>query len=310
MIWPFGRREVRESGGGYEAALLAAFEASAVSTPAPTATGALQAASGLVSRCFAAASVDGPPHLTAAVTPAVLSMIGRALIRRGEIVFSINVDPSGRVRLAVAGHHDVHGPPAPDAWTYRVSEYGPSGTLTRMLPAAAVVHARFESDPIRPWCGIGPLQSAALAGRLSAETVAALADAESGPRGGLLPLPVDGNDPTVADLKTDIKALRGRIATVESVRTMHPGAVGNAPSGDWDVKRIGADPPAAEVALLGAATVEVLAACGVPASLFVGRDGATRELPAAPAQHRATAWADRLGRAVRQARRGRSARLR
>ncbi len=53
MIWPFKRRtEVRSSGGGgYEASLLAAFEASATATPAPTATGALQAASGLVARC-------------------------------------------------------------------------------------------------------------------------------------------------------------------------------------------------------------------------------------------------------------------
>ena len=273
MIWPFKRREVRESGGGYEASLLAAFEAAATATPAPTATGALQAASGLVSRCFAAATVDGPANLAAAVTPDVLSLIGRALIRRGEIVFSINVDPAGHVRLAVAGHHDVYGPPDPAEWTYRVSEYGPSGTVTRMLPAAAVVHPRFEADPIRPWCGIGPLQSAALAGKLSAETVAALADAESGPRGGLLPLPVDGQDPTVDALKADIKTLRGRLATVESTRTMHPGAASNAPSGDWDVKRIGANPPAAEVNLFGVSTVEVLAACGVPASLFVASEG-------------------------------------
>ena len=100
-----------------------------------------------------------------------------------------------------------------------------------------------------------------------------MADAESGPCGGLLPLPVDGKDPTVDALKADIKTLRGRLATVESVRTMHPGAAVHAPSGDWDVKRIGANPPAAEVELLGVSTVEVLAACGVPASLFVASEG-------------------------------------
>ena len=97
-------------------------------------------------------------------------------------------------------------------------------------------------------------------------------------RGGqLLPLPVDGNDPTIAQLKTDLRTLSGKLAFVESVKTMHPGAVSNAPSGDWDTKRIGANPPAAEVALLGRAFVEVASACGCPAVLFAeSGDGTAR----------------------------------
>ena len=276
MIWPFNRRasEARES--AYTDALVQSIvdRAGGTSTPAASATGALQAASGLVSRCFAAASVEGPANLAAAVTPACLALIGRALIRTGEIVMAIDVDMGGRVRLVPASDWDITGSYDPETWDYRVSLAGPSMTATRAnVPAAAVLHPRYEVDPDRPWKGIGPLQSAKLAGRLSAETAAALADSESGPRGGLLPLPVDGQDPTIAALKTDIKTLRGRIATVESVKTMHPGAAGNAPSGDWDVKRIGADPPAAEVNLHSAATLEVLSACGVPPSLFAESEG-------------------------------------
>ena len=85
------------------------------------------------------------------------------------------------------------------------------------MPAAAVVHPRFEVDPDRPWRGIGPIQSAALAGRLSAETAGALADAESGPRGGLLPLPVDGADPTVrtvVDIRLPTAPRRNPFSTV------------------------------------------------------------------------------------------------
>ena len=135
------------------------------------------------------------------------------------------------------------------------------------------MHPRFEVDPDRPWRGVGPLQSAALAGRLSAETAAALADGESGPRGGLLPLPVDGADPTVTALKADVRNLAGKVAFVESVKTMHPGAAGSAPVGDWKVNRIGANPPAAEVELLTAASLEVYGACGVPAALFQSGEG-------------------------------------
>ena len=314
MIWPFGRRaESREN--AYTDALVQSIvdKANGATTAAASATGALQAASGLVSRCFAAATVDGPANLTAAVTPAMLSLIGRALIRAGEIVMVVDVDTSGRVRLLPASDWDITGSYDPETWDYRVNLAGPSITATRTnVPAAAVLHPRFECDPDRPWKGIGPIQSAALAGKLSAETAAALADAESGPRGGLLPLPVDGQDPTITALKADIKTLRGRIATVESVKTMHPGAAGNAPAGDWDVKRIGANPPAAEVNLHSAATLEVLSACGVPPSLFAESEGAAQResFRRLLTRDRATARAHRLGRVVGQAGRGCPAQLR
>ena len=141
-----------------------------------------------------------------------------------------------------------------------------------MVPSDGLIHCRYETDPDRPWKGIGPLQSASLAGRLSAETASALADGESGPRGNLLPLPVDGSDPSVAALKADMRTLGGRLAFVESVRSMHAGAAGNAPSGDWQTKRIGADPPSAEVELLTRSGLEVVNACGA-SGLFSAGDG-------------------------------------
>ena len=49
----------------------------------------------------------------------------------------------------------------------------------------------------RPWQGRGPLQSAELAGRLSAETVAALGDGVSGPRGSVLAIPTDCKGATI-----------------------------------------------------------------------------------------------------------------
>ena len=277
MRWPWRKTETRSSGGGYESAILGAFEAAATATPRAQATAALEASSSLIARCLASASVEGPENLTAAVTPAVLAQAGRSLIRQGEQVFPIDVADTGRVRLLTAGYHDVYGGADPLTWTYRTSVYGPSGTTTRHLPAAGVVHLRYLAEPARPWCGVAPLRAASLAGKLSAETVSALADAESGPRGYLLPLPVDGADPTVAALKADLRTLSGKLAFVESTQTMHAGAAGNAPRGDWDTKRIGANPPAGEIALMGRAFVEVASACGCPAVLFAeSGDGTAR----------------------------------
>ena len=65
-----------------------------------SATGVLQACAGMVSRAFALATVEGRSNLVSAVTPMLLSMAGRALIREGQVVFVIDVDPTGRVQTA------------------------------------------------------------------------------------------------------------------------------------------------------------------------------------------------------------------
>ena len=278
MMWPFKRTEKRES--SFTQAVVARLVAQAGGPKAAeaSATGAVESASGLIGRCFASATVTGPAHLAAAVTPALLMTIGRALIRTGELVASIDVDFEGRVTLIPASDWDITGDHEEHSWLYRLNLPGPGRFTTRpQVPSTDVVHLRFQTDPARPWEGVGPLQSAALAGRLSAETVSALADAESGPRGSLLPLPVDGDDPTVEPLKASIRTLAGKLAFVESTRTMTPAGAANAPRGDWDTKRIGANPPAAEVELMAHATVEILSACGVPPALFAPRSDGTSQ---------------------------------
>ena len=277
MKWPWNRAERRESSYTDLLVSLAVARAGGTTTAKVTATGALQAAAGLVSRCFALADVSGPANLTAAVTPRLLSLVGRALIRSGEAVLVVDVDTLGAVRLHPASHWDVQGDVDPESWRYRVNMPAPSVTVTRMVDAASVVHPRFETDPVAPWRGVSPLESAALAGRLSAETTAALGDESSMPRGAVLPLPVDGADPTLDLLKADIRTLAGEVAFVESVKTMHAGAASNAPAADWKTQRIGANPPAAMVELFGTAAAEVLGVCGVPPVLFAATgDGTSR----------------------------------
>ena len=189
----------------------------------------------------------------------------------------IDVDHDGVVRLQPAASWDVHGDVDESSWRYRVNTPAPSSTVTKMVDAAGVVHPRFETDPARPWRGVSPLESAVLAGRLSAETAAALGDESSMPRGAVVPLPIDGGDPTLDSLKADLRGLSGKLAFVESVKTMAGGAASNAPAADWKTQRLGAEPPAALVELYGAAGADVLAACGVPATLFAtGGDGAGR----------------------------------
>ena len=114
------------------------------------------------------------------------------------------------------------------------------------FPATGVVHITYSRDVETPWRGIGPLQAAGLTGRLAAETLAALADESSGPRGHLIGIPVDGDDPTVAALKPVIAALAGKAALVQ---TGDWG--GNESNGRMVLKpeRLGPEPTAALVEL-------------------------------------------------------------
>ena len=105
--------------------------------------------------------------------------MARDLIRRGEFVHVIEVDRGG-VRLTPAGSWDVRGRWDPATWRYRCDLFGPSGNVTRFLPADAVVHGRYSVDPARPWWGVSPLGWARLTGKLHANLEDAIADEASG----------------------------------------------------------------------------------------------------------------------------------
>ena len=273
MNWPWNKPlELRDS--SYTDALVQAITANAsgATTAFPTATAALEACAGLVGRAFASAEVEGPQYAIDALTPDLLRMVGRALIRKGEIALAIDVR-EGALTLSPAATIDVTGGHDQREWVYSLMLAGPSRTTTRKrLPAASVVHLRYSADPETPWRGAGPLQVAQLAGRLSAETASALADEASAPRGSILPLPgaTPGSDQVTA-LETRLKGLRGKLLVTEAAST-HLGDSQHQ-SSNWTSKRLGADPPDGLVALLQASTYEIMSACGVNPSVFRPGDG-------------------------------------
>ena len=67
-------------------------------------------------------------------------MIGRALIRRGEIVFYIDASVEGGIFLLPCETWDVTGDPNPETWTYRCTVGGPQSTVSYdRVPAAGRV---------------------------------------------------------------------------------------------------------------------------------------------------------------------------
>ena len=220
-------------------------------------------------------------ELAAALDPLTMAMAGRALIRRGELVLVIQVDPERGLRLLPAASHDVAGGPDPASWRYRCAVGGPARTLTFAdLPAASVIHLTYSVDPERPWRGYGPLYSAQLAGRLSANTSAMLADEAGGPLAQLLAVPQDGGDDgtddPLAELKADIRTARGKALLVETAAAGWGEGRTAAPQRDWMPARLGPHPPATLAAIRKDTFEAVLAACGTPPSLFTDADGTSQ----------------------------------
>ena len=279
MRWPWQQQQQQQPSGldkravDYSDAYLNAIfsQIRGQTLAVPSATAALESCAGTVGRAFMAAEVTGRPALTNALSPSSMELIGRSLIRRGEVLFMIEVS-SGTLRLLPAEHWDVDGQPDPTSWWYRVTLGGPSNTVTySAVPSTSVLHFRYAVDAQRPWHGNSPLMVAALAGRLSANTINSLADEAGGPVGRILGIPTGGDDDSVAPMKRDIAEAKGRMAFVES--------------GDWDnvgeaessLKsfRFGPEPSRPLIEQAKLASAEVMSACGFNPALFQAGDAAS-----------------------------------
>ena len=293
MRWPWSRRERRESGGGFQDRLLRLLEAEAAGKAADAgSTAAVEAASGALSRAFASARVEGPPHVREAVTPPVLAQIGRDLIRAGQSLHVIDVSRAGRVSLLPAASWHFEGGAHPRTWHVRATYYGPSTSTTSRLPFAGVVFLKWGSTPGQPHTGTGPLAWAHTTARLQSETERSLADEASGPLANLVPIPQDGGDDSegdpLAELKADLRGARGRALLLETVAAGWGEGRSAAPGRDWQPSRLGPHPPASMESVRAGAFSGVLAALGTPPSLFVEAADGTAQREAVRRWHLGT----------------------
>ena len=120
---------------------------------------------------------------------------------------------------------------------------------------------------------INALQDDILYSKITIQTSDSSHDIDCRP-GQLLGLPVDGMDPTVSQLKTDIGNAKGGMSFLQT------GDWGNVGEGYTDIqpRRFGANPGEHLVLLAQLASREVYAACGMNSALFGAGDAAsTRE---------------------------------
>ncbi|MYC28153.1 MAG: phage portal protein [Nitrospira sp. SB0662_bin_26] len=276
-FWPFNWHEKIEtrSTQPYHDLILNHLEAQATGSSAGSALtiAAVEAAAGQYARAFAGADVKASERVKAALTPSLLALIARNLIRYGEDVQLIGVE-KGNVVLSPCGSWDITGGVDESEWVYHIHIYGPSGSVSSYQPSNAVVHCRYSFEASRPWNGISPLGWCNTSGKLASSLETRLGEEASGPVGYLLPVPHDkspGTDdkPGMHDqLRKDINALRGQNALLETTAAGHGDGRQAAPQRDWMPSRIGAAPPEVLAVLRSDMGRAILAACGVPTGLF------------------------------------------
>ena len=267
MRFPWQKREAPYSDAIVEALTAASTDSESTSVRR---TGALEIALGLWGRAFASAEVTPDNVTTRALTPDVLAMMGREVIRRGEVLFLLEV-VEGEMTFQPACNWDVKGGASPATWTYDLELAGPSTTtMVRNVAGSRVVHVRYGSEPDKPWSGVAPLDHAKHTAKLMANLEGRLGE-ELGQSAGQV-LGVPGNAP-IEKLQDDLRKLKGRLALLESTAAGWGEGSQGAPKRDLVQQRIGANPPDALVSLRPDAARTTLATAGVPITLLADADG-------------------------------------
>ena len=217
-----------------------------------------------------------------ALSPDVLSQMARELIRKGESIWRIRT-PAGRVALDPVAYATLTGgSPDPMSWFYQCHLYGPTNSTNISRSATGVLHVRLAFDSSRPWQGIPPWSWASSTGRAITNLEKLVADEAGAAFGYLLSVPAapseDDDDPT-AGLRGDLAKAKGSTLVIESPESWDtdlPAARGGQ-AGRFAVTRFGANPPGTLDALRTETGRDVLAACGVPPTLFVANSDGTAQ---------------------------------
>ena len=266
MRIPFVNLEIRSGNAPYADAVIQHILSGASGDSASGATAIEEIGAGQWARAFASADVTPDSPGTRALTPDVLGMIGRSLLRDGEAVFEIVVD-DGVVTLSPISAWTIRGGPYP--WEYEIEEAQPDKNVTRRIDGSAVVHLRYGATTKRPWQGVSPLDRAATSRGLLETLETRIAQEAGGVVGQVLPVP----DPTQTQLQTDISALKGQTTLVESTAQGWGQGSQAKPESDWQPRRLGAAFPPTLEPMRDGVSRHCLAAMGIPPSLLGGSDG-------------------------------------
>lgn len=268
MKWFSWRRESRADESNYSSQILDSLQQQAsVQSADAIETAAAEIAAGIIGRAFAAGQVEGDRFKV--ITPAVLMLSGREMIRQGEMIFALDGPP---LRLTPCGSWNVHGESDPATWFYRIDDFGPDSTRTRWLPGETVVHFRHNCPAQRPYEGRSPFRIARLTAESAAAAEKSAAKEFSLPTGRLVPAP--GTEAQLGDFAQTLR--KGGVIVPRSGADANMAGRQDS-SNAWKPNRLGPELDPQHVELRRAALLDLLTSAGVSPVLADSRaDGGSR----------------------------------
>ena len=227
---------------------------------------ALEIASSLYSRAFSSArtETDSPDWLDSDA----LGTIAGHVVNRGEVVCFVE---SGE--LFISSNYKIRGGYSKRSWEYDVVLSTPNNKDYKFTKITfdKIAHIRWSRSSKKRWMGLNGYGRAIYCGKLLANLEKSLCNEVSSPSGYLLPVP--SADESVEETAKTLQQLKGGTALVETSAEGHGRGKEFAPMKDWEVKRIGANPPQTLVTLYDYALRASLASLGVPIELVISADG-------------------------------------
>ena len=268
-MWPFSRTEKRtgDDNDDYTYSIIAGQESALADAVRVDQTAAQEVVAGELGRAFLAAEVTGDPY--GLVTPEWLNLCGRDLVKRGQHVSLDTAEGLLPVESVYwKGERALHE----RDWRAEITLQGPSYNLTRNVSRDKLIVVRWANTSGRPFDGQGAHHFASLAARASAESERAAGDDQATPVAPLITVPssvnLDPDDPITKKLRADLAGGKGKPALVPTMNDAWAEDKSSAPQRDWNPTRMGPNPTAPQVNAASAAYTQMLAAYGMPVSMW------------------------------------------
>ena len=247
-------------------------------------TAAVKFAVGIIGRAAMAAEVKVQG---ATLDPHTMAQLFRQTVLLGESVQLIDLNRrTGMIRLLpVATRPIITGGPSPESWRYEIRLPRPNGEdpldidqlPARNIGADGIVHVRYMPYRSAPWQGVSPLQSAGFTAETLGKIEKSLQDDSKVPTGGIMPQPDGVSQTGITQVKAAMTGGKGGLTLAETTASGFGLGPNAAPRKDWEQSRFGPMIPSASIQLWQAAMLAVMAALGVPPSLYTSQGGALRE---------------------------------
>ena len=223
----------------------------------------IEGAARIVGHALATATVDG----TELLTPQIREMIGRELIKTGEVLFlkSRNGGP-----LIPVASWDIRGKPAPGEWAYRLTVNGPDTSQETRIETMAdqVLHFRINCQPGSPWRGQAPWKGANLTSGTATNAEKSAGDSAKVPSGALLPVPLAAGGKGPDQVKQAQEMTRATSEALSKTGLFVLPVASNKPGGSQGTSRIGPEPSQGHIQLRNESQLALAWACGVPPQLL------------------------------------------